>query len=348
MTWEKNLDSYSVLIEEKLKDYFVEIKERALDYHPFMAKVYSDLEAFVLRKGKRLASYSTLLTYQGYAGEVDSSILNVCIGIELYRHCILVHDDLVDRDNLRRGERTLHKVFVEDHDDRFGEGTAIFVGNIAYALATQAIIDSGFSPEKVAKLLLLLSKGYEEVNESQILDLLFEYKDVDVDEWRIMASKRAASLFKVTMLIGAVLGGASESNQQILEEAAVNIGYSFDIQDDIIDTFAQEKEYGRLPCKDIASGKKPLHVVYTLNSADRERAKTLRNFIGKKNLSQKDIDVIRALIEESGALDAAKKISREHAEKAKVLIYKTSLSDNAKEFFNSFISYMEQSLDWYK
>jgi geranylgeranyl diphosphate synthase type I len=313
MTWEKTLDSYNVMIEKKLRDYFVEVKKQAVGYHPFIAKVYSDLEEFVLRRGKRLASYSTLLTYQGYADKVDSSILNVCVGIELYRHCILVHDDLVDRDNLRRGERTLHKVFVEDRDDRFGEGTAIFVGNIAYALATQAIIDSGFSEEKVAKSLLLLSKGYEEVNESQILDLLFEHEDVDVNEWRIMASKRAASLFKVTMLIGAILNGASESDQQILEEAAVNMGYSFDIQDDIIDTFSKEKEYGRPSCRDIASGKKPLHIIYALNVANREKAGSLRNFIDKKNLSQKDVDLIRALIEESGGLDTAKKISRQHS-----------------------------------
>src|SRR3972149_9711745 len=113
MSWEKTLDSYSVLIEERLRDYFVEVKKKALGYHPFMAEVYSDLEEFVLRRGKRLASYSTLLTYQGYAGKVDSSILNVCVGVELYRHCILVHDDLVDSDDLRRGERTLHKVFTE-------------------------------------------------------------------------------------------------------------------------------------------------------------------------------------------------------------------------------------------
>ena len=348
MSWERTLDCYGALTEKRLKGYFVKAIKEAKGYHPFIAKVYSDLEEFVLRRGKRLASCSTLLTYKGYMGKVDDRILNVCVGVEIYRHCILVHDDLVDMDNLRRRGRTLHKTFMENYDSRFGEGTAVFVGNIAYALAVRAIVDSGFPEEKVVRLLLLLSRGYQKVNESQILDLLFEYKDVDVNEWYVMASKRAASLFEVTMLIGAILGGASESDLKILEEAAVNMGYAFDVQDDIIDTFAQEEQYGRPPCGDVALGKKPLHVICALNSANRERHRTLRKFLGNKTLSREDIDLIRTVIRESGGLEAAKKISKKHAEKARVLIAQTSLRDDVKEFFNSFIAYIEESLDWYK
>jgi len=348
MSWERTLERFGGVIEERVKDYLSHAVKEAEAYHPFMAKVYSDFEEFVLRRGKRLASCSTLLTYQGYTSRIDENILNVCVGIEIYRHCILVHDDLVDMDSLRRGGGTLHKTFAENYDSRFGEGAAIFLGNIAYAMASRAIVGSGFPEEKVATSLLLLSDGYREVNESQILDLLFEYKDVDIEEWRIMASKRAASLFKVTILTGAILGGAPKSDLRILEEAATNIGYSFDIQDDIIDTFANKEQYGRTPCGDIILGKKPLHVVYALNSANQERARTLRNLVGKKQLTPRNIDQIRTVIRESGALEAAKEMSRKHAEEARALIAQTSLSDDVKEFFDSFIAYVEESLDWYK
>lgn len=348
MGWERTLDRYGALIEERVKGYFAEAVKEARDYHPFIAEVYSDLEEFVLRRGKRLASCSTLLAYKGYTGKVDDSILNVCTGIEIYRHSILVHDDLVDMDNLRRGGRTLHKTFMEKYDNRFGEGTAIFVGNIAYALAFRAIINSGFPEKKVARSLLVLSRGYQEVNESQILDLLFEYKDVDINEWRIMASKRAASLFKATMIVGAILGGAPESDVRLLEDAAGNMGYSFDIQDDIIDTFANEEQYGRPPCGDIALGKKPLHVVYALNSEDRKKAVNLRDRLGKKSLNPRDVDLTRTAIKESGGLEAAKEVSKEHAEKARVLIAQTSLHNEVKEFFNSLTAYIEESLNWYK
>lgn len=351
MSWEKTLDRYGAVIEERLKMFLDEAAKEAGDYHPFIGKVYSDLEEFVLRKGKRLASCSTLLTYKGYTGEVDDKILKVCVGIELYRHAILVHDDLVDMDNLRRGGSTLHTKFMKSYDPytpRFGEGTAVFTGNIVYSLAIRAIMGSGFPEEKVGEVLRLLSDGYRDVNESQILDLLFEFKDVDVNEWSVMAYKRAASLFKVTILIGAILGGAPDTDRSKLEEAAENMGYSFDIQDDIIDSFAPEDKYGRPPCVDIATGKKPLHVIYALNSADKEKSEALRCLLGKKNLNRGDIELIRTVLKESGGLDAAKKTSRKHAEQARALITQTSLRNDVKEFFSSFIEYIEESLEWYK
>jgi len=349
MDWEKILDDYGVTIEEKLKDYFKSIKRKAEKYHPFIANVYSSFEEYVLRRGKRLASCCTFLTYKGYTRRVDDSILNVCVGIEIYRHCILIHDDVIDMDTFRRGGKTIHRIFMEDYDDRFGEGIAVFLGDIVYSLASHVIIDSGFSEEKIAKSLLLLAKGYQEVNESQILDLLFEYKkNVDVNEWIVMASKRAASLFKVTMLTGAVLGDAPKEDLKRLEEAAASIGYAFDIQDDIIDTFADERQYGRPPCRDIILGKKPLHVICALNSMSLEESGTLRSLLGKNYLDQEDITLIRDVIKKSGGLETAKNISRRHAEKARTLIAQTSLNDDVKEFFNSLISYIEESLDWYR
>jgi geranylgeranyl diphosphate synthase type I len=203
MNWEKAFINYGVLVEERLRKLFDEILGDARDYHPFIEKVYSSLQEFVFRKGKRLAFCSTLLTYKGYINRIDDEILKVAVGIELYRHCILVHDDLVDRDEYRRGEKTIHKVFHDRIDERFGGGVAVFTGNMAYTLAATAILNSGFEEERLAKVLHILQEGYREVNESQILDLFFESEEVDVNEWYVMASKRAASLFKITMLAAA-------------------------------------------------------------------------------------------------------------------------------------------------
>lgn len=97
----------------------------------------------------------------------------------------------------------------------------------------------------------MIVDGFKEVNESQILDLLFEYKDVDVGEWYTMASKRAASLFKTTTLTGAILANAPPEDIGLLKEVGMHIGYAFNIQDDIIDLFASKKQYGRDPGRDV-------------------------------------------------------------------------------------------------
>ena len=223
-----------------------------------------------------------------------------------------------------------------------------FLGDLMYALSLQSMLGSGFSKEKLSRVTLLLLEGYRSVNESQILDLLFEYKMPDINEWYVMASKRAASLFKTTILTGAILGNALERDLQVLEEAGTHMGYSFDIQDDIIDTFASLEQYGRPLGGDIALGKKPLHVIYALKLANREGIAKLKSLTGKKRVSSGDLELIRGVVRDSGALDAAKEESKGHAEKAKTLIAQTSLSDETKRFFSSLITYIQESLDWYK
>ena len=349
MNWEDVIEEYGLLIERKLEEILDKAVKDAEGYHQFISKAYTSLKEFSFRRGKRLASCSTLLTYKGYTGVVDEKILTVCSGIEIYRHSILIHDDLVDMDETRRGGKTVHKIFAEGFDERFGEGVAVFLGNIAYSLAVQTIMGSGFSKNKVNEAVRLLSAGYREVNESQILDLLFEYKnDVDVNEWRIMASKRAASLFKVTMVMGGMLGDASMEDLELLKNAAVNIGYAFDIQDDIIDTFASEEQYGRPVCGDIIIGKKPLHVVYTLGSQNPEAINVLKSVKNKDELNPDDVENIRRVIRLTGGLDNAKKDLKKHAEEARKSISMTSMKSDVKDFFNHLISYIETSLDWYK
>jgi len=346
--WEETLDHYGALIDGELKEFFRWAKDVAKVYHPFIEKIYSNIEDFILRKGKRLAACSTLLTYKGYAGDIDNRILKACISVELYRHCILVHDDLVDKDALRRGGKTFHKLFVENYDNRLGYGTTVFVGDLMYALALRSMLNSGFSKEKLGRVTLLLLEGYRSVNESQILDLLFEYKEPNVNEWYVMASKRAASLFKTTILAGAILGNAPERDLRILGEAGTHMGYSFDIQDDVIDTFASLEQYGRPPGGDIALGKKPLHIIYTLKLTDREGIAKLKSLTSKKRVSPRELEMVRAVVRESGALETAKEKSKEHAEKAKALIAQTSLNIETKRFFSSLITYIQESLDWYK
>ncbi|MDI6820027.1 MAG: polyprenyl synthetase family protein [Candidatus Hodarchaeaceae archaeon] len=342
------MDRYTALIDRKLEGHFRSLKEVASKYHHFMLETYENLEEYVLRRGKRLASCSTLLAYKGYAGDVDEKILNVGVGIELYRHSILVHDDLVDEDEARRGGKSFHELSSGVRGPKFGGGVAIFLGDAAYALSLEAILNSGFSGEALLRVVRLLAGGYREVNESQVLDLLFEHKEPDVEEWYAMASKRAASLFKATILTGAILGGAPEEDLRTLGEAAVNIGYAFDIQDDIIDTFATEQQYGRPPGGDVARGKKPLHVVYALKLAGPDELEVFKGIIGKGRLTSEDLETVREILRRTGALRAAKAKSVEHAEEAKELIGRTRMDGGSKEFFSAFTDYIARSLDWYK
>ncbi len=176
------------------------------------------------------------------------------------------------------------------------------LGNILYTLGLKALIRSGFEANSTVKVVDLFSDAFQSVNESQILDVLFQYETPDVDQWYVMASKRAASLFKVSLGVGAILAEASERDAKLLGEAAEHIGYSFDIQDDIIDTFASEEQYGRKPGADLTKHKKPLHIVYTYQMADQSQLETFKNVIGKSPL---DLTRIRKIVSDCGALEAS-------------------------------------------
>lgn len=340
-----DMDEYTELIDQRLRSYYEAISKEARTYHPFIGDVSAQVGEFLLRKGKRIASCSTLLTYKGYTGKIDD-ILDVCVGIELYRHGILIHDDLVDRDEQRRGGKAFHRLFA--HDDRFGEGLAVFYGNILFSQALKTLFESNFDVKCVGKVINLFLDDYKAVNESQTLDILFEYEEPTVEEWYVMASKRAASLFRASMLTGAILGGAPLRDVKILEEAAMHVGYSFDIQDDIIGTFASEEQYGRSTHGDILLGKKPLHVIYAYQLANGKEQDELRSIIRAKKVRAGEIDRAREIIKGCGALAKAKETSRTHAKKAIELINETSISDESKNFFNDFINFVAESLDWYK
>ncbi|WP_455278805.1 polyprenyl synthetase family protein [[Eubacterium] cellulosolvens] len=333
------------MIEKELLHFLSNETNNAKNYHEFIEELYEGIEEYVFRPGKRLASYSTLMVFKGLTGRIDTKILKICIGIELYRHSILLHDDLADDDKLRRGSPTLHKVYSEKYDDSFGRNISLFAGNILQTLAIKSIITSGFMEKEINQVIDLVNNNLQSVNESQILDCLFEYRKPDVAEWYIMASKRAASLFKVSLLTGALLAKASPKDLELFERASENIGYCFDIQDDIIDTFASEEDYGRKPGGDLTKRKKPLHIVYTYLKANQKQLNEFEKSISEER--SRDMDKIREIISSSGALEEAKIRSRYHAEMAKKLISETSLNNEEKIFFFSFIDYIKDSLKWY-
>ena len=345
LIWESTLDAYGTLIEQRLSLFLRQECKDAYTYHDFIGRVYKDITDYTLRRGKRLASCSTLLTYKGFTNDVNDRILDVCTGMELYRHAILVHDDLIDNNELRRGDRTIHAMYSQ-FDDHYGTGVAVFAGNILGALSSKAIMKSNFTADKVAKVVTMLNSDFQAVNDSQLLDLLFEHTIPSVDEWYVMASKRAASLFKASLSIGAVLAGASDRDLQLLEEAALHIGYSFDIQDDIIDTFALEEQYGRRPGEDLYKNKKPLHIVYTYKMADRAQLETLERVA--HDSSPNSLKIVQNIITDCGALEEAKNHSRMHADAANHLIERTAMNEEAKSFFISLIDYIKESLNWYK
>ena len=347
MDWMGISKRYNVMIEKDVEKYMAMLRIEAAKYHEFTLKVFDSLSDYSLRKGLRLASIHTIITYTGYDNEVDQNILRICSGIEMYRHCILLHDDIADREDLRRGGLAFQRMF-DGFNEKFGESISIFSGNIAYSLALNAILSTDYSERKRIETLDILNDDFHSVNESQMLDLLFEYKNPSVEEWYLMARKRAASLFRTTVLIGSILGDAPVKDLPILDSAAQNIGFAFDIQDDIIDLFASKEQYGRDPGGDLVRGKKPLHIILAVNMAGEDLVELFNRVRIKGEISSNELETIRTRVSDCGALDKAKERTRFHIDEAQKYLGETSINDDSRRFFESMLRYISSSLDWYK
>ncbi|MFQ5712059.1 MAG: polyprenyl synthetase family protein [Candidatus Geothermarchaeales archaeon] len=355
MGYEDQLNSLSGRIDEELRKVLDEKIRGQRHSPPFIEEVYEFIKDYVLRRGKRLASSCTVMAFKGVKGEEDERILRAATSIEFFRHSILSHDDLVDEDELRRGEPSVHAAFRDLHkerfrsgdSERFGDGMAVFIGNMLISLACEILCSSGFEAPDTQRALQLLTRNFRLVNDSQVLDLLFEFYEPTEEEWFAMARTRAPTLFETSILLGAILAGASEDQMEALRDYAWNIGYAFDIQDDIIGSFASEEEYGRPPMGDIALGKKTLFVIKALKKATGEDGFFLRRVLGKRGADGGEIERFKEIVVKTGALEEARLKSRELAGKAVRALEVAGLSEEAEGFFVGLSDFIVESMEWY-
>jgi geranylgeranyl diphosphate synthase type I len=340
MEIEDLLEKHSEKIELYLAEIWNREVESASEYHPFIGGLYESMREFTLRGGKRMASFTTALVSMGYGYADEACLRAVCEAVELYRHSILVHDDLVDGDDLRRGKPTIHRIYGDMRDTRMGMGASVFSGNILFCMAMGRVLNSQLDDDVANRIGAEILRANTEVNESQTLDVYMEGAAADMELWKTMASKRAASLFRTTLRIGGLLSGASE-DIETLGRAGEEMGYVFDIQDDIIDTLASRKDYGREPGSDLKTLKRPVHIILALEGADPDTSKKLTS-------PEVDLDAVKDILKETGALDRAGELIEERRNAALELLGSTGMDRESKDRFDSLMDYMGDSLKWYR
>ncbi len=333
------LEEHSRLLEIPLRSHLQNATSLAHAYHPFAGDVYRSISDFVLRGGKRIASFTTALVCRGYGFADQEAISVACQAVELYRHAILIHDDLVDQDEERRGNPTIHRRYAAFRDERLGLGCSVFGGDLLFSMSVLRLFDAPVEPRRAALMANELIRANKEVNESQILDLRMEGSEAGMDEWNVMASKRAASLFSATLRMGGLLSGA-DADLALLGQAGAEMGYVFDIQDDIIDTYASAQEYGRDPGSDLKTLKRPLHILLAMRKASKDQIAVLRQPGG-------DVEKVRKVLRDTGAIQEAGEMAEGHRSKSLQVLAKTGMTLEAKGLFRSLLEYMNQSLRWY-
>ena len=248
--------------------------------------------------GKRLRPILTLLSCEAVGGEVNDAVA-AAVALELVHNFTLVHDDIMDNDDLRRGRETVHK--------KWDESVAILVGDGLLNLAFLVIAESK-SPN-IRQIIQTFSHGILQVCEGQALDKEFESRDsITLDEYYDMIQKKTGKLFSVACEIGAIVGGGDRIQIESARDFGASLGRAFQIQDDLLDVYADESVLGKNIGSDIEENKKTFLVSYSLQNSTPEIKKSLLNILKKNTVHPDDVLQVVQIFKKTGALDEAQKV----------------------------------------
>jgi geranylgeranyl diphosphate synthase type II len=237
---------------------FVESKIENHSFPAEPANLYDPLRYFTTLGGKRMRPVLTLISGQLFGIQKEESI-HAALCIELFHNFSLIHDDIMDDAPTRRGKTTVH--------EKWNPNIAILSGDVLFVEAYQQL--THYSDERLAKLLRRFNETAIEVCEGQQMDMDFETRDlVSETEYIEMIRLKTSVLLGCALEFGAILGRQSPEQCKLLYDYGVNLGIAFQIQDDILDLYADPEKFGKQVGGDILSNKKTLMLIEALKTND--------------------------------------------------------------------------------
>ena len=305
------------------------IDELAYDRQP--ASLYAPVKYVLSMGGKRIRPVLMLLGYSLYKDDPER-IMMQALGLETYHNYTLLHDDLMDNADLRRGRETVHK--------RWDANTAILSSEAMIALAYQYMMACNLS--HVRQVLELFTETALEIAEGQQYDMDFETRsDVTEEEYIEMIRLKTSVLLACALKIGAILGDASESDADLLYSFGEQIGLAFQLQDDLLDVYGDTKVFGKAIGGDILSNKKTYMLINALNRAnDVQRAELMRWIEAKEFDRAEKIAAVTRLYDEIGIRRLCEEKIRFYFEKGKQLLEQVSVSPERKEQLRQYTAEM--------
>ncbi len=249
--------------------------------------------------GKRIRPMLVLLSVKAVGGNLMKAY-NAAAAVEFLHNFTLVHDDIMDNADKRRGKLTLHK--------KYDSSTAILAGDALLSIAYEYLLKDCDGNSKI--ILNSFTNGLVKVCEGQSLDKEFELrKTVTIDEYISMIKLKTAAMIEMCCFIGAVLGGGNQKEIKALASFGRNIGTAFQVQDDLLDITGNENEFGKFVGGDLVEGKKTFLFIKALEKAKGNDREKLLKVISDKGINSDQIEDYKNLYIKLKVLkDAGKEI----------------------------------------
>ncbi len=237
--------------------------------------LYDPIEYVLNLGGKRIRPALCTLACEFYSGESEKAI-PAALGLEIFHNFTLLHDDIMDKADTRRGQATVHK--------KWNDNAAILSGDAMLICAYQHMAQ--VENHLLNNIMMLFSKVAMEVCKGQQLDMSFETRDnVTIEEYIEMIRLKTAVLLAASLEIGAIIGGAPVSDSDLLYNYGINLGLAFQLRDDYLDAFGDPKEFGKQIGGDIKCNKKTYLLLTALERSEGATAENLRNWINANDVN---------------------------------------------------------------
>ena len=254
--------------------------------------------------GKRLRSVILLLVAEAIKNKNQKEVLPLASSIELVHNFTLIHDDIMDNDDMRRGMPSVHV--------KWNTAKAILTGDMIFSKAFELMSSNKENPLQMLKCIDALSKACIGICEGQWMDIEFEETEIVSEEKYLeMIEKKTAVLFGAAAFMGAVSSGASNDIADALYEYGRLIGISFQIWDDVLDLTKSENTIGKPIGSDLIKGKKTLIAIHALNAGVNI------NIFGKGTATKEEIENAIKVLEDSGSIEYARNFAKLYIDDAK-------------------------------
>jgi geranylgeranyl diphosphate synthase type I len=333
-----------------LDTYFDAKIDEASKIHPEAVVLAEEARRFIRTGGKRLRPAFAYSAYVASGGRSLEAILYASAALEVLHAWALIHDDIIDNADIRRGKPSVHKVFEDFHRKRtlkgnkeeFGVSTAILVGDLALAYADEVLNTAPFPAERIRR-----AKNYYDLMKKQVI--FGEYLDVlaplkkqftEKDLLTIFEYKTAKYTIERPLHIGAILAGAEEDILETFSSYGIPLGQAFQIQDDIMGTFSNEEKIGKPADSDIREGKKTLLVLKAYEFCKRDERRLLDKILGNKSANDVEIATVREIMSKCGALEYSQELAYKLINKAKRSILHAKLTSEGKDYLLQVADYL--------
>ena len=311
----------------------VETALKDLDLPTLPKTLYEPYRYALDAGGKRIRPILTLLACGICKGDHKNSI-PAALAIEILHNFTLVHDDIMDSADTRRGKPSVFK--------KWNENIAILSGDVMFAGAMQQLSfygsEKSYSKEELAAIYQVFLEATVTVCEGQALDMEFvDRKDVALNEYIEMISGKTAALLSGALEMGAIAAHASEIQRKEMHDLGMEMGVAFQIQDDLLDATADPEKFGKRPGGDIFEGKKTYLTILALERANEEQTSVIQNTLLDVNPTEQSVEEVLNIMKKLNVLaDVSSEINNRY-EKAKELLTHFPDSEYKQELENLLI-----------